>query len=249
MPFLTAVLSRVGGRDHNEDYCSFAEAGGTGCWVVADGLGGHCGGELASKTAVDATLASFAGNGQVSPAALNAHLEAAQSAVLKAQSEQPALSTMRTTIVVLLADGGRALWAHLGDSRLYAFENGSIVFQTSDHSVVQRMVDAGEITPAQIRHHEDRNRVLRSLGNAEPEFRPTILSSPRPVSPDAAFLICTDGMWENVLENEMVVDLAKAAGPSEWLAFMEDRLLERATASDDNYSAIAVMMSNKSGSG
>jgi serine/threonine protein phosphatase PrpC len=242
MPFMTELVSRVGGREDNEDFCNFAELGSAGCWVVADGLGGHLGGEIASRSAVDAVLASFGDDPQLSESALERHLKAAQSAVVDAQTRQPSLPTMRTTIVVLLADSTRALWAHMGDSRLYCFQNGAIAFQTSDHSVVQTMVDAGELSRDQIRHHEDRNRVLRCLGNPDSEFRPTILSEPQALAPGSAFLLCTDGLWENVRESEMVVDLAKAEGPVEWLTLMEDRLLEKANEGDDNYTGIAVIL-------
>ena len=242
MPFVTGLVSRVGGRDHNEDYCSFAEAAGVGCWVLADGLGGHRGGEVASKTAVDAVLASFADNAELTGQALQHHLEAAQLAVVNAQTQQPGLASMRTTIVILMADLSRALWAHMGDSRLYCFQSGSIAFQTSDHSVVQRMVDAGELSPDRIRHHEDRNRVLRCLGNPESDFRPTILPESMTLTPGTAFLLCSDGLWEKVLENEMLVDLAKAKDPTEWLTLMENRLLERSSKGDDNYSGLAVTL-------
>lgn len=239
---MTEFVSRAGGRDHNEDFCSLVEVGGVCCWVVADGLGGHRGGEIASRSAVETVLASFGKCPDLTEEALRYHLEAAQCALVNMQTEQPGLSTMRTTIVVLIADTTRAIWAHMGDSRLYLFQNGGIAFQTSDHSVVQRMVDAGDLSSDQIRHHEDRNRVLRCLGNSDSEFRPTILSETRAVSPGSAFLLCTDGFWENVLESEMMVDLAKAQGPAEWLTLMEDRLLERLREGDDNYTGITVIV-------
>jgi serine/threonine protein phosphatase PrpC len=242
MAFLTSIVSQVGGRDHNEDFCNFAEIGGVGCWVVADGLGGHRGGELASKSAVDAALESFATTPQVSEQALKNHMEAAQRAVVNAQTQQPSFSTMRTTIVVLIADSTRALWAHMGDSRLYYFENGSVAFQTKDHSVVQMMADAGDISAEQIRHHEDRNRILRSLGDLKADFLPTFLPKARTLSRGSSFLLCTDGFWENVLEAEMMVDLAKAADPEQWLVLMEDRLLERSSDGDDNYTGVAVLV-------
>jgi serine/threonine protein phosphatase PrpC len=242
MPFMTGSVSRVGGRDNNEDFCSFVEIGDMGCWAVGDGLGGHRGGEVASRGAVEAVLDSFGKYPQLNQEALQRHLEAAQGVVVNAQIQQPSLSTMRTTIVVLIANSSKALWAHMGDSRLYCFQNGSIAFQTSDHSVVQMMVEAGDLSLAQIRHHEDRNRVLRCLGNPEAEFRPTILSEPRTLSPGTAFLLCTDGFWENVLESEMLVDLAKAEGPEEWLSLMEDRLLERSNEGGDNYTGLAVIL-------
>lgn len=241
MPFVTGFVSRVGGREHNEDYCNFLDLGPAACWVTADGLGGHRGGEIASRNAVEAVLASFRADPQVSAAALQHHLDAAQAAVLQAQAEQANLSTMRTTIVALIADSTRVQWGHVGDSRLYCLEKGEIAFQTSDHSVVQMLVDAGDLKPEQIRHHEDRNRLLRCLGNQGTDLRPTILTDPRPLSGGSAFLLCTDGFWENVLEREMEVDFAKADDAFDWLTLMEDRLLERATENDDNYTAMAVI--------
>jgi serine/threonine protein phosphatase PrpC len=240
MSFVTDSLSRIGGRELNEDSYGFLEMNNAACWVVADGLGGHRGGETASRIAVDAALASFHVTPEFSTAALQRHLEAAQEAVLKAQKDQPTLSTMRTTIVVLLTDSLRVLWAHVGDSRLYCLENGHIVFCTKDHSVVQAMVSAGELSPSQIRHHEDRNRLLRCLGNSETDFRPTILSEARTLYRGTAFLLCTDGFWESVTEPEMEVDFAKGEGIRDWLALMEDRLLERVTENNDNYTTIAV---------
>lgn len=240
MSFMTESISRVGGRELNEDSYGFLEMNHAACWVVADGLGGHRGGETASRIAVDAVLASFRAAPEFSAAAVQHHLEAAQQAVLQAQKSQPSLSTMRTTIVILLTDSARSLWAHVGDSRLYCLENGHIVACTKDHSVVQAMVNAGELSPSRIRHHEDRNRLLRCLGNSETDFRPTILSEARVLHRGTAFLLCTDGFWENVTEPEIEVDFAKADRTQDWLALMENRLLERATENSDNYTAVAV---------
>jgi PPM family protein phosphatase len=244
MTFVTEFVSRLGGRDNNEDYGAFAEAKGAGCWVVADGLGGYRGGEIASRQAVEAVLASFQGDPEPSAASLQRHLEAAQKAVLTAQA-QPNLTSMRTTIVALIADSSRAIWAHMGDSRLYCIENGAIAAHTRDHSVVQMMVDSGDITADQVRHHQDRNRLLRSLGNEDVDFRPTILSEPRKLNGETAFLLCTDGFWDNVTDTEIEVDLAKAANAAEWLSLMENRLLERSAEGDDNYTAMAVVFDSE----
>src|SRR6266567_1400597 len=200
MPFVTEFVSRTGGREINEDYCGFLEVGESACWVVADGLGGYQGGEAAARVAVEAVLNSFKANAELSAAALQSHLEAAQQGVLQAQKAQPMMSTMRTTIVVLITDSKSVVWAHVGDSRLYCFENGRIVFCTTDHSVVQAMVSAGELSPDQIRHNEDRNRLLRCLGNPDVDLRPTILTEPRLLFRGTSFLLCTDGFWENVNE-------------------------------------------------
>jgi serine/threonine protein phosphatase PrpC len=230
----------VGGRELNEDYCGFLELGELACWVVADGLGGYQGGEAAARIAVEAVLASFKATAELSTTALQNYLQAAQQAILQAQKAQPKLATMRTTIVVLITDSKHALWAHVGDSRLYCFENGRIAFCTSDHSVVQAMVSAGQLSPDQIRHNEDRNRLLRCLGNPDGELRPTILDEPRILFRGTSFLLCTDGFWENITETEMEVDFAKAETPQMWLALLTDRLMEHISETSDNYTAMVV---------
>jgi PPM family protein phosphatase len=246
MPFATDRITRVGGRQHNEDACGDLWLGNAGCWVVADGLGGHRGGETASSLAVQAVLASFQSSQEFSTAALLQHLEAAQEAILKVQKEQPSLEGMRTTIVVLITDSRQALWAHVGDSRLYCLTAGRIAFCTKDHSVVQAMVSAGELSPREMRHHEDRNRLLRCLGNSDGDLRPEFLAQGRALYKGTTFLLCTDGFWENVSEAEMEIDLAKADRPRDWLGKMETRLLERTTEDSDNYTAIAIFFDSES---
>jgi PPM family protein phosphatase len=237
--FETAWLSSAGGREHNEDSCGFLMKEETGCWVLCDGLGGHHGGEVASRLAVDAALRSFEDDPSVSVSAIGAHIERANAAVLDRQRREPELAGMRTTVVMLLASPGAAMWAHSGDSRLYWFQGGRLREQTSDHSVPQRLADAGEIAPEQIRFHEDRNRLLRSLG-ARPEAGATFETMPDAPQPGDVFLLTSDGFWELVNEDEMELDLAAASHPEDWLERMESRIRERNTGDHDNYSAIAV---------
>lgn len=237
--FLTAQLCESGGRANNEDFCSYLELDGAACWVVADGLGGHRGGELASKTAAEVVLQSFRGNREISSAALESHIGDAQTAILELQRKDPSVSDMRTTVVALISDSRQVLWAHVGDSRLYRFQGGDLVFQTEDHSVPQSLVRAGEIVSDQIRGHCDRNRLLRSLGEPGPP-RPTLLPCAAPLSRGDAFLLCTDGFWEYVWETEMLADLAASDTPEHWLERSTRRLRQRARAEHDNYSALAI---------
>jgi serine/threonine protein phosphatase PrpC len=237
MAFLTASISQAGGRTVNEDNAGFLEIGSAGCWVVADGLGGHGGGATASHLAVDAVLSSFQANPSVTADALRGYLATAQAAI-QAQQGEPGLSQMRSTIVVLLANERTAVCGHIGDSRLYQFRSGAVAFQTVDHSVPGSLAAAGSIAYDQIRFHEDRNRVLRSLGN-NADLNPAITE--RPLSPGDTFLLCTDGFWEYVTEFEMEADSAKAPAPADWLRFMGSRLLSRAKPDHDNYTALAVV--------
>jgi PPM family protein phosphatase len=245
--FPCALLTEAHQRRHNEDYGDYLWANGVGCWVVADGLGGHLGGEVASQLAVESIVSTFAQQPEISSEALNRYLEAAQQALLIRQREKPQLAAMRTTIVVLLADPEAALWGHAGDSRLYHFRDGVIVNQTKDHSVPQALANSGEIKPEEIRFHEDRNRLLRALGQKD-DFRPAIIKNRQPLEPGDAFLLCTDGFWEMVLEAEMAADLSRASTPQDWLEKMRNRIMERAlkeaAKQHDNFTALAVFASD-----
>jgi serine/threonine protein phosphatase PrpC len=149
-------------------------------------------------------------------------------------------------MVLLIASPEAALWAHAGDSRLYWFRDGKIREQTRDDSVPQRLVDAGEISADQIRFHEDRSRLLNSLGTRE---QVTTSHGETPDAPRAgdAFLLASDGFWEGVTEAEMEQDFGAAPSSEAWIAKMQSRVNERAAADQDNYSAIAVRVLKKKG--
>ncbi len=242
--FETATLSAPGGRVDNEDFLGYRMSKGSGCWALADGLGGHRGGEIASRLAVDAALSSFDKNSEITGEALNTHLVRANRAVLDRQAAEAELTHMRTTMVMLIASPEAATWAHAGDSRLYWFRNGKIREQTRDDSVPQRLVDAGEISADQIRFHEDRSRLLNSVG-ARDEVVVSNRLMPGAPEPNDAFLLASDGFWECVTEPEMENDFRETASSEEWIRKMEGRVKGRASAEHDNYSAIAVRVLKK----
>ncbi|UCH95785.1 MAG: serine/threonine-protein phosphatase [Candidatus Aminicenantes bacterium] len=246
MPFKTSLICKVGEREHNQDFADYVilKKQNAACWVVADGLGGHRGGETAAKTAVEVIIKSFKENPVCSVGAINQHLDAAQAEVVRLQEENPRLARMRTTVVMMVSDFKHVLWAHVGDSRLYRLQNGVIDFQTKDHSLPQAMVSEGEITPDQIRFHKERNSLLRTMGQSE-IFRPQVYQERQPLMEGNAFLLCTDGFWEYVEEAEMEMDYAKAKTPGKWLAKMEKRLIRKAGGGSDNYTGLAVYFHSK----
>jgi hypothetical protein len=150
---------------------------------------------------------------------------------------------MKSTAVVLVANQNAAVCGHIGDSRLYHFRASHIAHQTQDHSVPGALAASGDIGLQQIRFHEDRNRLLRSLGG-ESESSPTIET--RNLTQGDAFLLCSDGFWEYVNELEMEVDCAKASTPAEWMSFMTARLLQRAQPENDNYTGMGVFFQSPS---
>ena len=111
-------------------------------------------------------------------------------------------NSMKTTAVVLLTDNEKAIWAHIGDSRLYVFRKNKIVLRTLDHSVPQMLVSSGDIKEKEIRNHPDRNRLLRVMGVPwkRQEYE---ISEIRSLSECQAFLLCSDGFWEYITEKMM----------------------------------------------
>lgn len=230
----TASYSDTGGRPANEDAVRQTALGADRlCILVADGLGGHGGGAQASAAAAETICAAW--DGRTDPAALTDWARQANRAVLALQTRQCA---MKTTLVLLTLEPGRAAWAHVGDSRLYHFVDGKLAFQTRDHSVAQIGVMLGEITLDEIRFHEDRSRVLRALGQDE---ELNVETREEPLGPGRhAFLLCSDGFWEYVLEAEMEAALAEASDPEDWIARMRAYLQGRIPPGNDNNTAAAV---------
>lgn len=230
-----AFLTDRGGREENEDaVCIFEKKGGL-CAVVADGLGGHGGGKLASDACVRSIGKSFEKGGLGSRPAIAEAVCAADRVVKELQTPD---CQMKTTLAFLVVDRMQAFWAHVGDSRLYHFIDCRLKEQTLDHSVSQMAVLMHEITPDQLRFHEDRCRVLRALGSESRE--PDVAGSVSLGEGFHAFLLCTDGFWEYVYEHEMEELLASAATPEKWLLAMEEVLKERVSGAHDNYTAAAV---------
>lgn len=236
--FDVASLSRTGGRALNEDYADVLQLSGVSCWIVADGLGGHRGGDAASRTVVQAALASFRDDPAVSAEAVAGHVARAQAALLAAQQADAALAQMRSTIVMLVGSDRECVWAHVGDSRLYHLRGGRVVTRTRDHSVSQALVDGGRIGAHEQGAHEDRSRLLRSLGK-EGEAAPAV-SGPHALAREDAFLLCTDGFWEAIDEVALELDLAGSEDAAGWLSRLEARLRRSAGGSHDNYTATAI---------
>lgn len=240
MLFQTGMISHEGGRRVNEDFADFVLEEDGGCWVVADGLGGHQAGDIASKTAVQTFLSHFDQTEDAAPHVLAEGVEKAQRAILAEQKRNRMLSSMRTTMVVLVCSGKAAHWAHIGDSRLYHFRSGKIAAQTKDHSVCQALVNAGELTMEQIRFHEDRNRIYRVLGT-DGSIKAAVNKGVQLQHGDA-FLLCTDGFWEYVIEDEMEKALMEAISPDHWLNCMLALLEKRVQGNHDNFTALAVFV-------
>lgn len=228
------LRSSIGGRENNEDACLAKSKWRRHLFIVADGLGGHKDGQIASRTAVN-SIADFLWKNKKGE--INEAIEFANEAV-KAKQESHG-SRMKTTVAVAYFNGGQAVLAHVGDTRIYGFSNGKIVFRTVDHSASQLAVFAGEITDSEIRGHADRNLLIRTIGAADTIKADVTVTSD---SQFDAFLLCTDGFWEYVIENEMEETLAQSKSAKAWVNAMAEIHASRAPSDCDNNSALAVII-------
>jgi serine/threonine protein phosphatase PrpC len=239
-----AQASETGMRETNQDAIGAAHNGELACFVIADGTGGHHGGEVASRMVVDAVLAAFCAAPAFGATALLAYVDDAGAQVASAKRADPRLSDMSTTVAALLVDqhSGRAVWAHLGDTRIYLFRGGRLHAVTRDHSLTQQLIDAGYVAQDQLRVHPQRNILLAALG-AEGEAAVTASDDEIVLQAGDALLACSDGLWEWVDEQEMEQTLSATARSEDWLAAMckaADAAVLAAGKVRDNYSVYAI---------
>lgn len=232
-----ASYSNIGGREVNEDTTLSKQSEDFLLAAVADGLGGHGGGKTASTRAIQSLEEQEPLIRIMNEESLSEACALANRAVLDAQTPQV---RMKTTLALAAVSNSAIAFLHVGDSRAYLFRAGEIEYQSQDHSVSQLAVLMGSIRPEQIRFHEDRNKVLRSLGT-EAGATPEIHVEDEPLREGDAILLCTDGFWEYVTEREMLRALHRARNAEDWMARMVVLIKRRAGKKNDNNSAVVVL--------
>lgn len=233
------TYTNKGDREINEDSYGVAIYRDAYCFVVADGLGGHGGGDVASKCAVEAVCTMFRTTGYTDAFFASA-AAAAQKRIVIEQMETHRVSQMKTTLVILVVTPQKTYWAHIGDSRLYHWKGKKLKERTTDHSVPQMLALSGEIQETEIRHHPDRNRLLRVLGvrGDQPNLE---IGKPVRNAGFHRYLLCTDGYWELVNENQMTDAMNSSNTLEEWVINMNEAVRNGGENTEmDNYTAIAV---------
>ena len=236
------MISEIGDRAKNEDMIGVWRDHGLFCAVLADGLGGHGDGEAASALVVECVIELFRKELKVSAECLSLCFDKSQEYLLEEQRKRKKEQGMKTTLSIFMSDQQKTVWGHVGDSRIYQFEDGKIKSRTLDHSVPQALASAGEISEKEIQNHPDRNRLLRVMGI--PWNRPAYsLSEACQCEGKQAFLLCSDGFWERIGEREMEQCLKRATDVNMWLETMHKKVKRTGKKKDkDNYSAIAIWL-------
>ena len=214
-------------RDNNEDAYALAE----NVWAVADGLGGHAGGEIASSLAIDAAMRAMAES-----ADLGGAFSAAHAAIARAAAADPALADMGTTLVLAHRDAqGRIRIGNVGDSRAYLLAGGALSRLTVDDNHAQELFDRGELSEAEARVHPGRFWLSKALGLGDrvapqPKLSEVTASSGR-------LLLCTDGL-NSELPDERTAEIVSEGLPQQ----AADALVEAALGAGggDNVTVVVV---------
>ncbi|CAN5374769.1 protein phosphatase 2C domain-containing protein [soil metagenome] len=234
----SAAVSHVGKVRSNNQDSGYA---GQSLFAVADGMGGHAGGDVASALALNKLLEI---DGEYSSAvdaefALQEAIVSANAILAEAVYEHPELTGMGTTLSALVRVGYSVALAHIGDSRIYRFRDGKLTQITTDHTFVQRLVDNGRITAEEAKVHPRRSVLMRVLGDVD--STPDVDLQVMDTRPGDRWLLCSDGLT-GVVENEQIAEaLSGTATPQE----VADRLVSDSLdhGAPDNVTVVIVDVS------
>jgi len=212
--------------------------------IVADGMGGHQSGEVASALAVETVSREYYALDGETPERLEKAFLAANREIHQQSASRQSLGGMGTTCTALALVGGDAWAAHVGDSRIYLVRGGAIYRMTEDHSAVMDLVKKGILSLEQARRHGDRNILLRAMGHHE-ELEVEVWKEPFPIRPGDRFVLCSDGLHDPVDDAE-IMDAALRLEPRE--ACAELVRLARERGGYDNITVV-VVRANEDGVG
>ena len=237
MKLTAAARTDVGRRrPANED--SYALAPELGLFLVADGMGGHRAGQVASGLAARATVGTLrgqAGDARGPADRLRAGVAAANAEILASSRIKPELAGMGTTLVALLAEGGRMALAHVGDSRAYRIRRGEIERLTDDHTVVGELVRRGEISARAAESHPHRHVLTRALGVRRQLDADLLEVEPLPGD---VYLLCSDGLTGHLADADIAVLVDSAADLEAAAQSLVDLANER--GGEDNVTVVLI---------
>ncbi len=219
-------------RDHNEDAYVCRED--LNLWVVADGMGGHQHGEVASRMAIE-IIAEQVASGNPLSLAIQLANEAIIDKTMENNPDEPL--PMGSTVVAVRTQDAVYDMAWVGDSRIYLFENGSLRQLSRDHSYVNELLQSGSISEEQARNHPHRNVITQALGVTAPmDLR--VEADQHPMQPGQRLLLCSDGLSEEVPDVEIESILSLGMTPQETV----DQLIQSALANGGSDNVTVVVL-------
>ena len=239
MRFSVYQVSRKGGRDKNEDRMGYCYTRSAGLFALADGMGGHPEGEVASQLALQTLAAWFqrdAKPGLRDPMRfLHDAILAGHHQLLRYATDKALLDTPRTTLVACLLQGNAAYWAHCGDSRLYLVRGDKLIARTRDHSYTELQDTMSQVVP--IGQRFNRNVLFTCLGSPGKPVVDT--AGPLLMQPGDKVLLCSDGLWGAVSDTTITEQLA-VRPISDAVPELAELALREAGPRSDNVTVLAV---------
>ena len=232
----TAMTDR-GGQDFNQDCYGKICRDGIYCFAMSDG--GGVGGEVGAKAVVDAILHEFESTSSATVDKAANCIWVAIEAFKKLIASDVLYTSATATAAVLITDGKTAVCSHIGDTRIYRFSKGLIEFVTQDHTDALEKYHAGEIEFSEIRSVKDVSFTRLITAESEPEPETDELGK---VTDKTAFLLCTNGFWKNISEDDMQLALDETHSSKTWLSNMLHHIEKTTPADCDNLSAVAMIM-------
>lgn len=227
------ALSEKGSvRKKNEDAMYFNE--GQGFFAIADGMGGHDSGEVASSLAVEIIRIELEDRDDVDSNQIENAFTAANRVIFEKSSYKDQRSNMGTTLSIFMVKGARGYIGHIGDSRIYLIRKQEIIKLTEDHTYVEKLYQDGIITYEEYLHHPKKNILLKALGSERPTD-PQVLEFQ--ILPGDMIFMCTDGVHYCVSNDEIIKILLSKKGKNLQKTFSD---LIESRGSNDNYSFIVI---------
>jgi serine/threonine protein phosphatase PrpC len=247
MKFTIFQNSRQGPRPYNQDRLAYSYSKDALLLVLADGMGGHRNGEVAAQLAVKTLTEAFqrlAVPSLSSPAKfLIEHIQQVHDMIENVTQAEEYSESPRTTVVAAIIQRGYLWCAHVGDSRLYHFRNGHLLFRTEDHSVVQSLYKKGMITKEEMGTHPYKNKIYNCVGGETP---PQIdLSDRHELLEGDTVLLCTDGVWGVIDDHQIKETIQRNADISETVTNLMDSADFASDENGDNMSAIGLQWGDK----
>ncbi len=237
-----ATFSDIGEKENNEDAVKVFvnQPLSTYGFVLADGLGGHGNGDVASNLVVDCVGAAIENTDDFGGIFIDQCFDTAQDMLME-EKEIKGLPSIKTTLTLLLLTDKTAQWGHIGDSRIYHFRGGKVLSRTLDHSLPQMLVDSGQIKESEIRRHPERNVLLQAMGAEWTTQGYEIDQRNQTVLKGDSFLVCSDGFWDWIDEKRMIKILKKEMSAYDALQEMAAEVKAAGIGKGmDNFSAILV---------
>lgn len=239
-----AELSLIGARDENQDRIAAMVNSDAAILAAFDGMGGHADGARAAELARRTLLSRFAAlpHPLLDPLAfLHMALGAAHTEMVAIGLHLPLEQRPRATGAVCVVQDGTAWWAHAGDSRIYHLRAGAMLHRTRDHSHVELLVQEGLISPHQAQNHPMRNYVEACLGG-DPLLPEMLVGRCVRLQPGDTLLVCTDGFWSNLLDEDIAASLYSGVPLKTALQAITEFSVRRAGVGADNSSVAALRL-------